>query len=254
MHRQLVKKENAHDDSIWSVAWTQKTNLIVTAGVDEKVREGIEPIHRIYYPGCEDARTHSAVKIWNAEDLKLRSEFAEHSLAVTSVSASGDGKTVAASSMDGLISVRDLETGKKVLTISAGTVETWTVAYDPTGETLATGTHSGDINIWSLKDGKKAGKLKTGGNFTLSVAYSPDGSLLAGSTHDGVVSIFDRSGAIIHKLTGHKVLLILHKHSITLKTPETAAVAYVYVSRSLFGALRSLPTVGRSSRAQMTST
>ena len=34
---QIAKKEQAHEDSIWTVSWAAKTNLIVTGGVDEKV-------------------------------------------------------------------------------------------------------------------------------------------------------------------------------------------------------------------------
>lgn len=38
MFRQGTKREKAHLDSIWSVAWTKGTNRIITGSVDESVK------------------------------------------------------------------------------------------------------------------------------------------------------------------------------------------------------------------------
>ena len=49
----LQKLENAHDDSVWTVAWAPASNTLITGSVDESVKlwqEGtdtLEMLHRL---------------------------------------------------------------------------------------------------------------------------------------------------------------------------------------------------------------
>jgi len=63
----LVKKEKAHADSIWSVAWRNK--YIVTGSVD------------------------GHVKAWSPDQLDLKNDFYGSPLAVVSVVSTGSGIT-----------------------------------------------------------------------------------------------------------------------------------------------------------------
>jgi len=175
------KKENAHDDAIWSVAWS-KSNLILTASVDE------------------------SAKVWDPEKLDNPVVLGSgtHDLAVLSVVSNSEGTVGATSSMDGMIRTFDLKTGKMLKSINAGQMETWTIAYHPKSDILISGTHTGKINVWDMKSGEKQSTMDSEGKFTMSVTYSPDGSRVACGSFDGNVQVFDvESGKAILKLTGH---------------------------------------------------
>jgi WD repeat-containing protein 61 len=182
MYKLQKKVDHAHEDSIWAVSWA-KSNVIVTGSIDE------------------------TVKVWDPNDLsKPKHIFGSHELAIVSVDCSGDGKRAVTSSMDGQIRVYDIEAGKKIQTITAGAVDTWTVAYQPNMDVVASGSHSGAVNLWDMKSGKKANTLQTEGKFTMSLSYSNDGAFLASGSHDGIVHIFDSSSnKSLHKISAHNL-------------------------------------------------
>jgi len=178
--RQLHKIENAHDDSVWSVACAG--DCFVSGSVDESVK----------------------VWDWKSTD-QPRHTFGSNGLAVVSVDVTADAKTVVSTSMDGHLRAYDLGDGKKVASIAAGSAEVWTVSCHPTQSNIAaSGTHQGGINVWDLKAPRKLQTINTEGKFTMSVCYAPNGALLGSGSYDGVVHVFDtETGKSIHKLPGH---------------------------------------------------
>ncbi|KAJ1493589.1 WD40-repeat-containing domain protein [Baffinella frigidus] len=102
---QTVKREAAHEDSVWGVVWTHDDKLI-SGSIDE------------------------TVKVWKANDaakLEETATFPGNFLGVVSLSASSDGKLCAVSSLDGRLRVLNLEDKVVQRTIDPGPVEAWTV-------------------------------------------------------------------------------------------------------------------------------
>nr|XP_054767870.1 SKI8 subunit of superkiller complex protein-like [Lytechinus pictus] len=217
MYSVVYKQEQAHDDSIWCVAWMKSD------------RDGVENI----VTGSVD----DLVKCWNWEndELKLKWTLEGHQLGVVSVDINPTGTIAASSSLDSHIRLWDLEVGKQMRSIDAGPVDAWTIAFSPEGRFLASGSHVGKINLFGVESGKKESQLDTRGKFTFSIAYvsnyitsrslhkivyvlllpghampirslcfSPDSQLLATASDDGQIKIYDVQQAnLAGTLSGH---------------------------------------------------
>jgi len=92
---------------------------------------------------------------------------------------SPDGKTVAATCMNGSVYLFDTKTSA-VRVLRGHTDQVTSASYSPDGNTLATGSWGGDIRIWNLQDGT-ARALSAGDAGVWALAYSPDGRWLASS-------------------------------------------------------------------------
>jgi WD40 repeat protein len=140
--------ETAHDDGIWSVTWTRRTNKIITGSVDD------------------------SLKIWNPDTLGPIQTLEGHQLGIVSVDSSPlNGQYAVSTSLDSQIRIWDIQSHSLVRTIDAGPVQAWTTCFSPDGRQIAAGTHSGLVNVWNLESGEKEKPLDTRGKFVMSVAY-----------------------------------------------------------------------------------
>jgi WD repeat-containing protein 61 len=179
----------AHDDSIWSVAWSKNNQheYILTGSVDSLVKSW-------YWDG--------------KEAFECRHKLEGHNLGVLSVGIDKTGTVGVSSSLDSHIKIWNLESGKLIQDIDAGPVNAFTVAINPhTGTTIAAGSNTGEVNVYDTEqDGKRVVKLTPRDRqFAMSVGYSTDGTKLACGSIGGVVTIFDlttgANGSIAHSLT-----------------------------------------------------
>ena len=134
-----VRKEDAHDDGIWS-----RRVVGQRPDRDGLVRRGGADVHGARPADREDAR---------AARPPSASRF---------VSVSAEGNLAASSALDSHIRLWDLDKGEEVRTIDAGPVEAWTVAVSPDGATVASGSQGifGNVNLWSVGSGEKAATLQ----------------------------------------------------------------------------------------------
>lgn len=186
MYRQKERKGMAHKDSIWSVAWSAETDLLVTGSVDEHV------------------------KIWDSHDLtNPKQTLTSHNLAVVGVAVNGSGQRAVSSSMDGFLRVFDIVNAERVCQIDSGPAGCWTVAYHPKEELIASGTKQGGLKIYDSDSGDVKGskdKFKQG-KFSVSVAFSPSGDKLAVGDMSGAVTIVDTNTCdVIKTLEGTHVM------------------------------------------------
>ncbi|GJQ73963.1 hypothetical protein Trydic_g18897 [Trypoxylus dichotomus] len=207
MYSLLYKKENAHDESIWSCAWGRlsKEKKDVNDGDGENSRDSNAsddvPTDYLISGGLDDL-----VKVWELRDekLELKHKLEGHSLGVVSVAVSNDGRLCASSSLDSSMRIWDLKSGEKTSSIEVGPVDLWTVAFSPDDKFIISGSHSGKITMYSVETAKAEQTLDTRGKFTLSIAYSPDGKYVASGAVDGIINIFDvASNKLCHTLEGH---------------------------------------------------
>ncbi|VEN50255.1 unnamed protein product, partial [Callosobruchus maculatus] len=205
----LLKKENAHDESIWSCAWGrysgEKKKKNDDDHQDDKSRDSImsdePPIDYIVTGGVDDL-----VKVWELQDdrLILKHNLEGHSLGVVSVAISNNGKMCASSSLDSSMRIWDLEKGEKITNIDVGPLDLWTVAFSPDDKYIISGSHAGLITSYSVETTKAEHTFGSRGKFTLSIAYSPDGRYIASGAIDGIINIFDvHSNKLWHALEGH---------------------------------------------------
>lgn len=134
----LAVKKDAHEDGVWSLAWTPPSasgdSTLLSGSVDE------------------------TVKAWrvdgdSADGLAAVEEYTGHILGVVSVAASSSG-LAATSSLDSVIRVWDLASGQARAIFETPPAETWHLAFPP-GDAGArhlanAGGASAGVVLWNL--------------------------------------------------------------------------------------------------------
>jgi len=121
-----------------------------------------------------------------------------HTEAVTSVSFSPDGKTIASASLDGTVKLWNTE-GKLLHTLQSHTSGVSSVSFSPDGKMFASVSSDKTVKLWNT-EGKL---LKTLQSHTLpvrSVSFSPDGHTIASASDDGTVKLWNLEGQLLHTL------------------------------------------------------
>ena len=162
--------ESAHNQEIWSCAWS-KHNYIITGSLDETVK-----IWQFNNEGVQ-------------QGLYSNSQI-EHNLAVINVTLAND--ILATSSMDGHIRLYDLNTNELIKIIKLSPFILWSISIDPQGKNIITGAHNGKISIYNIDQGKVIETLDTKDNgFIQVVKYSSDGKYIAASNKNGQIFLYD---------------------------------------------------------------
>lgn len=193
----LHKLEGAHEDSVWSCAWSPDSSTLATGSVDE------------------------SVKLWQetADALEQKHHLMGLTLGVVAVAFDPSGSYGAATSLDSVVSVWSMGDYNQSYQIHIPPSEAWGLAFAPSSTadalTLAVaGGCTNTVKLWSAAPGVKdptavlempAGDEKQRKErFVLSLAYSPDGRRLAAGGMDGTVAVFDTAaGKLLHTLDGH---------------------------------------------------
>jgi WD40 repeat protein len=111
---------------------------------------------------------------------------------------SPNGRLIAASCSGGTVIVWDAETGKLRFRLSAGSIDTGSVAFGPDGKRLVCGGW-GTIKIWELQTGQEVLALKGHRHGVKSVAFSPDGRALASGGWDRTVRICQADTGLVDR-------------------------------------------------------
>ncbi|KAI8345918.1 WD repeat-containing protein 61-like protein [Mortierella sp. GBAus27b] len=187
-----MRPDNAHEDGIWSVAWSSK-NALVTGSLD------------------------NTVKVWDTESGDLKGTLTGHQLGVNSVDTNTEGTLAVSTSLDSQIRIWDLEQLKQHKVIDAGAGEAPDLPapykhgrpkFSPDSKHIATGSSSGNVNQYSVETGEKVQSFEGRGKFSMCVAYSPNGEYLAcgteASSDSATVLLFDvATGKLRSTFKGH---------------------------------------------------
>jgi WD40 repeat protein/uncharacterized caspase-like protein len=124
-----------------------------------------------------------------------------HSLKVTSVAYSPDGKILASGSLDKTIKLWDVASGQEILTISGHGNGVRSVAFSPDGKTLASASDDATIKLWDVLTGKNLRTFLGHGGGVMSVAFSSDGRTLASGGEDNTIKLWDvDSGRVLRTI------------------------------------------------------
>jgi WD40 repeat protein len=137
----------------------------------------------------------------NIATLIGHEEVIRHAYAVSAVTFSPDGHTLATGRTDGAVRLWDLTdagTPTPTATLPGDGGAVWGLAFSPDGHTLATGSTHLTVRLWDLTDAgpPTPNATLTGQNGPMwAVAFSPDGHTLATGSTDGAVRLWDLTDA-----------------------------------------------------------
>ena len=125
--------------------------------------------------------------------------------AVSSLSYSLDGKTLASGHSDGNIRIWDVDTGELLKMLEAHVSGIENISFHPDGKTLASsGRLDGTIRIWDANTGELLHTLIGHTGWIHNFSFSPNGEMLASASHDETLRIYDATtGEHLSTLTGH---------------------------------------------------
>lgn len=119
---------------------------------------------------------------------------------ITSISASFNGKLIAAASLDGTVRIIDATTGNDLHYLRFGP-DPLEVKFSPADLTLAVGGGRRDISLWNAVSGETRGTL-TGAEWPM--AFSTDGKLLAARAGRHEISLWNVAGPDLRRtMQGH---------------------------------------------------
>ncbi|HEY7427195.1 MAG TPA: hypothetical protein VH682_23375 [Gemmataceae bacterium] len=131
------------------------------------------------------------ISLWQLPERRLLRQFKEPGGALTALTFSPNGKTLAASDVACVAYLLDTATGKKLLRLHEGDTGWRTaVAFSPDGGMLLTGSSHQGARLWDGKTGKEVATLGGPRSAVPAVVFSPDGRMMATAEWDDHPSVF----------------------------------------------------------------
>ena len=211
--RQVPRKLVGHKSEIYSLAFTPDGTRLVSGSGDNSVRVW----------SIESGVTLMELKV---DDICYKADGTPTDTGITSVAVSPDGLFLAAGSLDYLVRVWDLNTGRLLEKLKGHLESVYSLAFVPDDEgasnRLLTGSLDQSIRVWDLQalrilvakgeirdPGKPTSKciqsLLGHKDYVLSVACSPDGRWVVSGSKDRAVQVWNlRTGQAQLSLHGHK--------------------------------------------------
>jgi WD40 repeat protein len=144
-----------------------------------------------------------------ANDLKSQ-EKAElfvalgHSMFVTSVDVSPNGKYLLSGSKDNTLKLWDISKRKEIRTLKGHTKAVNSVVFSPDGKYALSGSSDGSLKLWEISKGQVIRTFKGHSKSINSVVFSPDGKYALSGSSDGSLKLWEISkGQVIRTFKGH---------------------------------------------------
>jgi WD40 repeat protein len=153
----------------------------------------LQALDTAYTREAEDA-LHRAL-----QSSRVRTTLSGHTGGIRSLDISPDGKTIAAASYEGEVTVWETASGQKLFSLP-GTI----ARYSPDGTRLATGSEDGFVTILDVANQQELLTMKGYNEGSIpykrivDLNFSPDGKLLACANWDGSFIVWDtQAGAVM---------------------------------------------------------
>ncbi len=220
---QQIKSWNAHDNRIWSIAFSSDT--FATGGKDNSLKiwkiDEDEPIESVSFASevrvlaftpdgkqLAIACIDGSLRLRHLDNLKEDLWQTTHSGSVLAIAFSSDGKSMATSTIDKTVKLWQIDGMQEIFTLKEHQDRVKSLAFIRRPDNyyrLASGSDDQSVKIWDISEGKCIKTLQGYANRIWSIAFSPqvDSQILASGYDDNIVRLWDLSEER-KKLEGHK--------------------------------------------------
>ncbi len=187
----------AHEGTIFAVAFSPKGRYFATGGADNRV------------------------KIWRTHTGELIHTLEGHERHISSLAYSPDGKQLVSGSFDGTAKIWDTKTGALLHTLTdpappahLGTTSITSVAYHPSAPVIATGSYDTTVRLWNANTGELIRIVQQHLGLVNALAFSPDGTKIAVGSSDNFARLWqitipesaieeENQPILLHTFSGH---------------------------------------------------
>jgi len=146
----------------------------------------------------------NSLRIWDTNSLGIIDSLSDASQIISSVAFSPDGNQFATGSNDGLVQLRNTESGEVQVEFSGHTDQINSIAFSPDGNLLASGSRDRTVRLWDLANQNELNTFSGHLAGVSSVVFSPSGDILVSGSFDGRIRVWNlTSGQIVRQITGH---------------------------------------------------
>jgi WD40 repeat protein len=184
-----------HPRGVLSLAFNPDSASLASAGSDGIIRFWNATTGRQPHPLLSLASPPFALAAFvNARVATIDAEVRTlklHGAAIVGVVYSLDGKRMVTASDDGTVIVREIATGREIVSLPVPAGPVRCVVFGAEGRRLATATGDRTITLWDAASGREIRTLRGHGDTVQSVALSPDGRWLAAADLLGTLQVWD---------------------------------------------------------------
>ncbi len=200
-----VGSENANDAVV--KVWDSETLAEISTWRREEWLKAFEVLPRANRILTVEADKPNGFLVRDDKTFEVLTLFSNHSLAVTSLSASQDGRWLASGDQGGTLNLWQYDRQKNEATpkaLSGHSLEVTTLAFSPDGSLLASGSLDKTVRVFDVATGHLKYTLDRATDRITQVAFSPDGQSLAAASWDKMAWVYDlKAGNETGALRGH---------------------------------------------------
>jgi WD40 repeat protein len=215
----LRKTLRGHQEAVYDVSFSPDGQVLATASDDETFKlwslKGEElavfqgdqgaVYDVVFSPEGRFLATASHDKVAHLWDLQHPDAIAtkgEGQNTAIAMTLSPNGKLLAFASAEGVLFVRDLQTGRQT-PFKRKQNAIADLSFSPNSEQLAVSSKDGMVRVWS-REGRQRLELQAHPATIYRTMFSPDGQLMATAARDNTVKLWTRQGKLLQTFKGHR--------------------------------------------------
>jgi WD40 repeat protein len=149
------------------------------------------PLERLYYDGGKIAAQTAlgVVEVWNSATMAKVATTNQNS-AVWYLAVSPDGRTLATSTLDGILRLWNADNGQPIGQPLAGNGLINTIGFSSAAKLLAIGGSDKTLKLWATDTSKLVGNPLQADGTVIATAFSDDGHIVAAANADGTMRLW----------------------------------------------------------------